>query len=269
MSLLLINLINKIKGYVINFFSHIAFCFIFKPITVPDDARSSFEILVTPFVNWFRKFKECFTLICKDSLINSLLNFYKLFLSLLMACLFFIMYFAAYTAMGFVFSGAFVFLLMCTGVVVVDLASPEGPLSEDALKAIMFFRHLAFIFSFISSSSLVISTCAKIPFLRVILIDTVGSLSYKFYVGENPGSIGIISWASVPRLAAVALVAGTGMSIVDQVLSERQLNLVYDLSVKDGQVMTVAEKSAFFEKSSMVRKLSKGAFSTFASSFSK
>ena len=267
MLLFLSNLINKIKGYGINFFSYIASYFIFHPLSEPADTRSAFEILFTPFVNWFNKVKETLPSMGKVSLITSLLNIYKLYLSLLMACFFFIMYFIAYTSLGLIILGIYIILLMCTGIVIVDLVSPEGPFTEASIDAFRFFRNTAYIFSVLSASSLIISACAKIPFLRVILIDTVGSLSYKFYVGENPGSKAGMAWAVAPRLAGAIIGAGTVMAGVDQLITERQLAHMMEACKADGQIMTVEQKMAFYHKKAyFVTTLSKGIYSTFASS---
>jgi hypothetical protein len=235
---------KTIFNFVINSFSYIIACFIVKPFSEPADTRSAFEILFTPFVNWFRKFKECFTLIRKDSLINSLLNFYKLYLSFLIACIFFIMYFTAYTYIGLIIYGTVPMLLMCVGSAInaYIYINPEGPLTAEAYNAIIVFRYLVFIFGLISSSCIIISTCAKISFLRVILIDTVGSLSYKFYVGENPGSKAGLLWNLAPRIVGAVFVCTAGMAGIDAIVSEKQLNHLHDLCAKDGQIMTVAQK---------------------------
>ena len=246
MLLFLSNLINKIKGYGINFFSYIASYFIFHPLSEPADTRSAFEILFTPFVNWFNKVKETLPSMGKVSLITSLLNIYKLYLSLLMACFFFIMYFIAYTSLGLIILGIYIILLMCTGIVIVDLVSPEGPCTEASIDAFRFFRNTAYIFSVLSASSLIISACAKIPFLRVILIDTVGSLSYKFYVGENPGSKAGLLWNLAPRIVGAVFVCTAGMAGIDAIVSEKQLNHLHDLCAKDGQIMTVEQKMDFY-----------------------
>ena len=239
----------------VSFFSLLISCFFLKPITVIEERRTTLEVLKTPFVNCFKYLKESLVNKAKDSLMVFLLNLYKAYVYFLMACLFFIMYFTAYTYLGLSIYRILPILLICvTSALQTALReSTEGALTDFVYKAVIVLRYLLIIFSMIPASSFIIFICAKIPFLRSILIDTIGSLSYKIYVGENPGSKAGALWSLVPKIlgaAAMSTAFAAAMSTafaagIDTAVTYIQFEQLTESCRIDKQPLTTEQKIAF------------------------
>lgn len=234
--------------------------FTIKIVVVAEEHRSAFNVMTLPFVNWFTNLKESIDLLTKNSLKVNLLNLYKSYLSLLMACLFFIMYVTSFTVVGITFYCMVPVLAICVASFLMDYYSHniDGDLPDNIYRAMILFRKLTIIFGIIPASSIIISTCAKIEFLRGILIDTIGSLSYKLYVGENSGTKAGLLWKAAPHI----IVAATGMmgavATIDAVSNVYEFKQVAKSCREDLQVMSVGEKIAFFkDRPSILAKVGK------------
>ena len=106
-----------------------------------------------------------------------------------MASCFLIMYVTAYTYVGLFFYQLLPILAMCVlkGVLDAGPLNSEGFYTEFFISGCFIFLYLTLTFCFIPTTCFLLSIYAKIPFLRSILIDTIGLLSYNLYIGENPG----------------------------------------------------------------------------------
>jgi hypothetical protein len=124
--------------------------------------------------------------------------------------------------------------------------STEGALTDFVYKAVIVLRYLLIIFSMIPASSFIIFICAKIPFLRSILIDTIGSLSYKIYVGENPGSKAGALWSLVPKILGAAAMSTAFAAGIDTAVTYVQFEQLTESCRIDKQPLTPEQKIAFF-----------------------
>jgi hypothetical protein len=185
-----------------NILKSICIWLIVSPFAVTEEYRTVFQIVLCPFVNSFNLLIKSVTLLlawgipggfrdlkAPESLFICLFNVYKVSLSFFMAFFFLVMYVTAYTYVGLFIYQLLPILAICVFQSLLDAAptNSEGFYTAFFISNCFLYLYLTLAFCFIPTSCLVISLSAKIPFLRSILIDTIGLLSYKLYVGENPG----------------------------------------------------------------------------------
>ena len=199
---------------------------IIKPFTprLGVETRNTNQIVFIPFVNSINFLKDSLTLLTKGSLILSLLSLYKFLLSLFLAILFFIMYLTAYTYVGlFIYQLVVILAISVFKYILSDnITNEDGVYTKTFLTGFITFVFLIFMFSLFWSSSVLISHSAKIIFLRDILIKTVGSLSYKLYVGENSGTEATGVTILGPRLIATGFVMASGAVLLATLQGDHQ-----------------------------------------------
>ena len=224
--------LGTIFSILINFFS-------LRVRKVPEDNRTSFDIMVTPFLNWLRLASDFSILLPVDPFKKSIVRLYSLYLSFLMAIMFLIVYFTAYTCLGKLIYAVLPFISICVfSALLAGLADVvDGVITSELYELIFAYRFYASCFVAIPVSALILYICANINFTRAILVSTIGVLSYKYYIGENPGSKvkGLILAAT--GLIGFSMLGYTLVAGVDHLTAIDSFNHITEAARQNGTVI--------------------------------
>ena len=226
--------------------------FFFGPLVALGEERSSLTVAFLPFVNSFKLLAKAFGLLLKERFLVSLLNLLKVLISLVMAGMFFIVYTTAYTYAGFIIYRVLPFISFCLFKALLEdmhaNPSEDGYITEFFYKASVTFKYTFSLFAIIPACAIFLSLSAKLMFTRAILIDTVGFLSYKLYVGENPGSTILATVAKTMPLVILSTALGSSViNGVDRHFDNSALNALNKMSIEGGTPLTHADRVAFLE----------------------
>ena len=223
--------------------------FFFGPRVALGEERSSWVVVFLPFVNSYKLLIKAVGLLPKERFLVSLLNLFKGFISLGMSVLFFIAYTTAYTYPGFIIYRILPLLSFILFRAILDdmQANPseEGDLTLLCYNIMQAFKYTIGMFAIIPTSCTVLALCAKGLFTRAILIDTVGLLSYKIYIGENPGGyIAALAQMAPKILITTGAIVGSS-AVLDDYLNALKFRRLEDSCRRDGVPMTFEQKEEF------------------------
>jgi hypothetical protein len=177
--------------YLLNCYSFLSsfvgsvFLALFGPLKIIGDSRSPFDILSIPIINCFQAiFKTFNQLILKELSWKEIMGRYLTIVLQLLITKSFILFFCfCQTKAGITFISIFSLF----GVLMLQYVrfTAEDGFFYDSAELLMLCSFVLFMGVFLSSVTL--GFMAKFPFTRNLLIATLGELSYKTYVGSNPG----------------------------------------------------------------------------------
>lgn len=237
------NALGTIFSLLINFFS-------LRVRKVPEDTRTSFDIMVTPFINWLYLARGFFILIPVDPFIKSIVRLYRLYLSFLMAIMFFIIYFTAYTCLGKLIYVVLPFISICVlSALLAGLADVvDGVITSELYELIFAYRFYVSCLIAIPVSALILYICANFNFTRAILAETIGLLSYNYYIGNNPGSKAKGLIYAVGGVVGFSMLGYTVVAGVDHLTAINSFNHITEAARQNGTLIKPEDMFNHFSK---------------------